>query len=103
MKVLAIFIVTLVGFASADSSWSGSGSNKAADYYDGNKHVTYSCDISGTEATCIQNVTDGYISAAKCQSSNWGTGNGKAKKGQCCNTNDDCKDTCNGAICGKAW
>ncbi|OAQ22261.1 hypothetical protein K457DRAFT_143536 [Linnemannia elongata AG-77] len=97
MKVLAILaLIATIGFASADGSAAG-------DYYVGTKHVTYSCEISGTSATCIQNVTDGYISAARCESSNWGTGNGKAKKGQCCKTSADCKDTCNGVICGKSW
>ena len=63
------------------------------------------CHVTDKEANCwrIIRYSEGKSESKECISTNWGTGNGKAKKGQCCKTNDDCKDTCNLFICGESW
>ncbi|KAG0010717.1 hypothetical protein BGZ82_003310 [Podila clonocystis] len=69
------------------------------------RNVHYNCVIySGGHTKCRQTVTRGSVVADEfCETWNWGTGNGNGANGQCCETSDDCRDTCNGVVCGKSW
>ena len=72
-------------------------------YGDGMKFFT-KCVKYGTDTKCMSTTTyNGISKNTYCIGTNWGTGNGKAKNGECCWNDDDCKDTCNAFICGKSW
>ena len=83
----------------------GSGDGKrfvsSCDLYNGNR-VSSDCSIQGSKARCVQMV--GPIpDDSTCTSSAWGKGDGSVKNGGCCMSNDDCRDSCNGVVCGVSW
>ena len=59
------------------------------------------CLTKGGLTKCYQTTSAG--GQWECSSKNWGKGDGSVKNGGCCKTDDDCKDSCNGVICGKSW
>jgi hypothetical protein len=59
------------------------------------------CMTKGGLTKCYQVTSTG--GKWECSSKNWGKGDGSVKDGGCCKTDDDCKDSCNGVICGKSW
>ncbi len=64
------------------------------------------CTVSGYRAECWQQSRKNgeVFQKALCYSEVWGKGKGSGKNEvDCCKTDDDCKDSCNGVICGVSW